>query len=103
MDTIISIMEYLTKIADQVRSLRIDQELDQAGLAALANVSVGAIKNLESGKGSSLTTLIAVVTALGRADWLESLNPQSDFDPLAMLKAKLKEKPRQRVHKPRQP
>lgn len=96
-------MEYLHSIADQVRSLRIEQELDQASLASLSNVSIGAIKNLESGKGSSLTTLIAVVTALGRADWLESLKPQSDFDPLALLKEKIKEKPRQRVYKPRQP
>ena len=57
-------------VGDQVRDARIARNLDQASLAQLANVSVGALSSLERGKGSSLSTFVAVVRALGRTDWL---------------------------------
>jgi transcriptional regulator with XRE-family HTH domain len=63
------------KLGSAARRLRHRNRLTQAELAELANVSISAVKNLESGKGSSLATLIRVVRALGRTDWLESLLP----------------------------
>jgi hypothetical protein len=51
-------------------------------------VSVGAVSNLERGNGSSLKTLVAVVKALGRADWLEALAPPVTVSPLQMLRGK---------------
>lgn len=62
-------------IAEQVRGLRLSSELDQRALAERANVSLGTIQNLEAAKGSSLRTLIRVVRALNRAEWLDELNP----------------------------
>jgi transcriptional regulator with XRE-family HTH domain len=76
------------RLGEQVRAARIAQELDQSSLASLANVSLGAISNLERGKGSSLSTLVAVVRALGRTDWLESLAPPITVSPLQMLRNK---------------
>ncbi|MGA2969564.1 MAG: helix-turn-helix transcriptional regulator [Acidimicrobiales bacterium] len=75
---------------EQIRSARIAKDLDQAALSELANLSIGALSNLERGRGSSLTTVVAVVRALGRTDWLESLAPQVSISPLQMLRGKQK-------------
>ncbi len=74
-------------VGEQVRSTRLAADLDQRTLAGRADVSVGAVKNLEGGKGSSLRTLIRVVRALDRLDWLEALAPPITLSPLRMLAA----------------
>ena len=80
----------------QVRAARIASDLDQTRLAALADVLVGALSNLERGTGSSLKTVVAVVRALGRTDWLEALAPPAIVSPIQLLRAKQKA-PRMRV------
>jgi len=91
-------------LGDQVRQVRITQNLDQAQLANLADVSVGAVSNLERGKGSSLRTLIGVLRALGRTDWLESLAPVVGVSPMQMLRNKQKtSQPRVRASRKRMP
>ena len=77
-------------VGEQVRAARIARNLDQASLAALANLSVGAVSSLEQGKGSSLKTLVSVVRALDRTDWLEALAPAVTVSPMQMLRAKQK-------------
>ena len=52
--------DWETYIGEQCRSTRIRANLEQEEVATLANVSTGAVKNLEGGKGSSLKTLIKV-------------------------------------------
>ena len=81
-----TIHEWESIIGEQIRSARIANDLDQTTLAANANVSVGALSNLERGKGSSLSTVIAVVRALGRTDWLGSLAPPVEVSPLQLLR-----------------
>jgi transcriptional regulator with XRE-family HTH domain len=83
-----TVAEWERHVGDQIRTLRVASDLDQAGLAALADVSVGALSNLERGKGSSLKTVVAVLRALGRTDWLEALAPSVTVSPIAMLRAK---------------
>jgi transcriptional regulator with XRE-family HTH domain len=85
-------------IGAEVRTARIAAELDQRELAKLSDVSLGAVKNLENGKGSSLRTLIRVVRALGRSEWLESLSPPITISPLSMLSSRRRpERAAQRV------
>jgi transcriptional regulator with XRE-family HTH domain len=91
-----TVEEWEALVGEQVRAARIAADVDQARLAALADVSVGAVSNLERGKGSSLKTLVAVVRALGRTDWLESLAPPVTVSPMQMLRAKQRT-PRKRV------
>lgn len=91
-----TVEEWELYLGEQIRSVRVSNDLDQATLAALANVSVATLSNLERGKGSSLKTVIAVVKALGRTDWLEALAPPVTVSPLQMLRAKQKA-PRVRV------
>lgn len=83
-----TVREWEAVLGEQIRRVRIGQDLDQAGLAQLADVSVGAVSNLERGKGSSLQTLISVLRALGRTEWLESLAPAVGVSPLHLLRSK---------------
>ncbi|MET2466826.1 helix-turn-helix transcriptional regulator [Ralstonia sp. SM1864_UCD524_TZ4] len=46
--------------------MRAHRNLEQAPPAARAGISVRTLRNLESGSGSSLPTLIQVARALGR-------------------------------------
>lgn len=91
-----TVEEWVVILGSQVKQARIAAELDQQRLAALADISVNALSNLERGTGSSLNTLVAVVRALGRTDWLEALAPQVTVSPLQILRAKQKA-PRTRV------
>ncbi|MGH9110035.1 MAG: helix-turn-helix domain-containing protein [Acidimicrobiales bacterium] len=72
-----------------LRAVRIARRLTQAELADLANVSVGALKHLESGAGATTTTLVKVVRALGEERWLDRLAPApAPFNPLELLDAR---------------
>ena len=72
----------------QLRGLRLRQDLDQRTLAERAGVALHVVKHLEAGKGSTVSSLIRVLRALGRADWLNSLSPAVSISPMQMLKAK---------------
>lgn len=82
-----TIEEFETDVGEQIKSLRLKQNIDRASLALRAGCSVSALKNLEYGAGSTLRTLIAVVRALGREDWLRNVAPMSTISPLSMPKA----------------
>lgn len=75
------------EVGGQFRRARLRADIDQVTLAAKANVSVGALQNLESGRGCTLRTLIRVARALGRTDWLESFEPDPGLSPLAFARA----------------
>lgn len=70
----------------QVRRARLLADIDQRALAATANISTPTLAKLEQGKGSTLTTLIKVLRALGREDWLETLEPVPAVSPLALAR-----------------
>jgi len=82
-------------IGDAIRSLRLGAGLNQAQLAERAGVSIGSVKGIEQGKGSTLRTIIRLVRALDREDWLDSLAPRVTVSPLDMLRSR--QEPRQRV------
>jgi transcriptional regulator with XRE-family HTH domain len=86
-------------IGGRIRSLRIGESLTQAEVAETANVSLGALKHLESGAGATVRTLVKVLRALGREDWLDTLEPEThSFNPLDLLTAREREA---RVARPR--
>jgi transcriptional regulator with XRE-family HTH domain len=84
----LTVKEWETLVGRQVRAARVASGLGQAQLAALANVSLATLSNLERGKGSTLKTVVAVARALGRTDWLENLAPEVTVSPMQMLRAK---------------
>jgi transcriptional regulator with XRE-family HTH domain len=96
----LSTEEWESRVGEQIRELRLSSALDQSQLAEAADVSVGAVKNLEQGRGSSLKTLLRVVRALGRTDWLLELAPPIGVSPIELLRSGRRE-PRARVYRPR--
>lgn len=78
----------------QVRALRLRQNLDQQQLADQAGIALNAVKNLESGKGATLRSLVQALRVLERTDWLGALAPAVTISPVQMLKGKA---PRQRA------
>lgn len=80
--------EWEAELGQQLRGLRLRQNIDQRHLARRAGIALNAVKNLEAGKGSTLTSLVKVLRALGRADWLRALAPAVSISPLQVLKAR---------------
>ena len=98
MDNTKTVDEWAFDLGEQMRALRLRADLDQISLAERAGVGLSAVKNIESGKGATLKTLIKILRALDRADWLASLAPSVSISPLQMLKSK---PPRQRASRKR--
>jgi transcriptional regulator with XRE-family HTH domain len=79
------------RLGERLRALRIRSDLTQAELAEAANVSLGALKRLERGMGSTTTTLVSVLRALDQESWVDALGPgPSRFNPLDVLDAQKK-------------
>lgn len=78
-----NVEEWLERLGEMLREQRLTRNLGQVELAARASASRSAVQNLESGRGT-LETLVRVVRALGREDWLASLGNQPTINPLHM-------------------
>lgn len=77
------------RLGKRIRALRAARRLTQIELAEQANVSVGALKHLESGVGATITTLVKVLRALGEEQWIDALGPAPEaFNPLRALEAR---------------
>ena len=81
--------EWEATLGRQLRDLRLRQNVDQRQLAEQAGVALNVVKNLEAGKGATVKSLVKVLRALGRVEWLDSLAPVISISPLQMLKSKL--------------
>lgn len=75
-------------LGEQIKKLRLSRNIDQATLAERAGISRRALQNLEAGAGSSTASLLSVVRALGREDWLALLAPTATINPLYMVRAR---------------
>ncbi|MFL6604440.1 MAG: helix-turn-helix domain-containing protein [Steroidobacteraceae bacterium] len=82
------------ELGSKLRLLRLDRNLDQATLAQRAGVGLNSVKRLELGRGSTTGTLISVLRALGREEWLNMVAPVATINPLTMPRTA---KPRQRA------
>jgi transcriptional regulator with XRE-family HTH domain len=84
----------------RLRQLRLSRGLDQRRTAEKAGISEKALRNLETGRGSTVETLLRVLKALDHLDGLEALAPELSVDPMALLR---QSRPRQRAGRPRAP
>ena len=75
-------------LGTNIQNLRLQKNIAQPKLAEMAGVSRGALQSLEAGRGSTITTMLKVVRALGRADWVNSLAPTVAVNPLDVVKKK---------------
>lgn len=89
-------------LGDRIRGLRIRKGLTQAVTAERANVSLGALKHLESGSGATVRTLTRVLIALDQEHWFDGLEPGPDaFNPLDLLAARQRGAPKKRAQRVR--
>ena len=88
MSTNFSADDWENQLGLELRSLRLRQDVDQRTLADRAGVALNVVKHLETGKGSTLASLVKVLRALGRVEWLNSLAPTVSISPMQMLKTK---------------
>ncbi len=93
-----TVEEWQMTLGNCIRMLRLQKNLDQKELALRSGISHSSVRRLETGQPSSTETLIRVLRILGKTDWLESLAPSIDINPLQMAKLASKA-PRQRVYK----
>jgi transcriptional regulator with XRE-family HTH domain len=75
------------ELGQQIKALRLRKNVPQVELAQRGGVALGALKNLELGKGATVKTLIRVLRALDRLDWLATIAPTVSISPLQMIKA----------------
>lgn len=79
-----SVADLEAELGTHLRALRLDRNLEQATVAERAGVSLNAVKRLESGRGSTTHTLISILRALGREEWLKTIAPIATINPLTM-------------------
>ena len=70
----------------QLQELRISKNRDQITTAEKAGISEKTLRNLETGRGSSVETLVRVLKALDSLDGLRLLAPRASVSPLALLR-----------------
>jgi transcriptional regulator with XRE-family HTH domain len=90
--------ELQSVLGARLRKLRLSRNIDQRATADKAGISEKALRNLESGHGSTVETLLRTLKALDSLEGIEMLAPEPSVDPLALLRAS---KPPQRVRRPR--
>ena len=92
--------ELQANLGERLRRLRLSRNIDQRAAARKAGISERALRNLESGNGSTVETLLRTLKALGYTQGIEMLAPETTVDPLALLH---RAKPPQRVRRSRKP
>ncbi|MCL2658967.1 MAG: helix-turn-helix domain-containing protein [Acidobacteriaceae bacterium] len=90
-------VELQAVLGGQLRELRISKNLDQITTADKAGISVKALRNLETGRGSSVETLVRVLKALNSLEGLRMLAPTPSVSPLALMRHA--NRPRRRVRR----
>ena len=76
----------MRRIGENLRARRLRENLSQQTLASRSDVSLKAVKNLESGRGASVHSLVSVCRTLGAMDWVGSLAPASETSPLEIAR-----------------
>lgn len=85
----------VVEMGHRLQRERLNQNLSQEALAALAGVSRKTITNLENGAGGTIGTLVAVLRGMNKIAALEAFLPDPGVSPMQLLK--LEGKVRQRA------
>ncbi len=84
----VSIDELQRQLGERLRRLRVLKRRDQQTLADQAGVSIRALSRLETGRGSTLETVLRILYALQETGAIDALAPEPTIDPVAMLRLK---------------
>lgn len=95
--------ELQTVLGERLRRLRLNRNLDQRTTAEKAGISEKALRNLESGRGSTVETLIRVLKALDYLQGIDMLAPETSVNPLDLLRqSKAPQRARRSVKPPKE-
>ena len=78
----------LGDLGDRLRRARLNANVSQQDLADRAGVSLGALRGAEAGNGSSMTTFVRLMRALGYLERIDALVPEPEVSPLQLLAMK---------------
>lgn len=93
--------ELEAQIGESLKKLRLSRNIDQQTLAERAGISARSLRSLENGGGSSLKSLVSVLRALDRDDWLTTIAPIATVNPMTMVRnAAPRQRARKRAAKP---
>jgi transcriptional regulator with XRE-family HTH domain len=86
MEEALSVQELESTLGENIKSLRLQKNLDRQTLCTQAGISVSALRHLENGEGATLKTFIRILRALNKQDWLLGVAPKVTVNPLHMVK-----------------
>jgi transcriptional regulator with XRE-family HTH domain len=87
-DQIYTPIELEIMLGKNIKTLRLQKNIDRKTLCGQAGISENALRHLEGGQGTTLKTLIRVVKALDKESWLIGIAPQVSINPLHMVREK---------------
>lgn len=94
---VIHVEDLERSLGEQLRAERVRQRMDQEDLAKAAGVTRAVVSRLENGAGATVHSLLAIIRALGRTSWVESLKPAVTVRPMELIRSQ--RPPVQRVRK----
>lgn len=78
--------ELQAALGERLKRLRLNRNLDQRSTAEKAGISERALRNLESGQGSTVETLLRTLKALDYLQGIDMLAPEASVNPLDLLR-----------------
>lgn len=84
----------LVEMGGRLRRERLNRDVSQEVLAEQAGLSLGTLRNAEAGTGSSMTTFIRLLRALGMIHRMDVVLPESETSPMQLLALKGKSRVR---------
>jgi transcriptional regulator with XRE-family HTH domain len=78
--------ELQAALGERLKRLRLNRNLDQKSTAEKAGISERALRNLESGHGSTVETMLRVLKALDYLQGIDMLAPEPTVNPLDLLR-----------------
>ena len=74
-------------IGAKIKEARIEQDITQKELSKMAGVSMFSISSIENGNNTSILTLVQILRALNRFDFLDLFFKEKEISPVAYAKA----------------
>ena len=88
MKQIATVEELEATLGENIKTLRLQKNIARHRLCDAAGISQSALRHLEAGEGATIKTLVRVVRALNKQDWLAALAPEVSINPLSMVRSK---------------
>jgi transcriptional regulator with XRE-family HTH domain len=87
------------EISDNLKQMRLNQNLSQARLAKISGLSRVTISRMEGGRAATILTIVQILRALDRLDILNAFQEDTKVSPLQLFR--MKKNQRQRASHPR--